>query len=136
MGALALILVMLSDCTERDDISALSGPYLGQTPPGSTPQLFMPGLISTNYIDHCIGFLREGRVCVFSIWEKGTYYMYENDGRWTQPEKVPWQNEQGPTDFTVAPDGNTMYFQSSRLTSLDDKERETNIWKVEWTGEG
>ena len=136
MGALALSLVMLIGCTQKDEFPVLSGPYLGQTSPGSTPQLFMPGLISTNYIDNCIGFLREGRVCVFSIWEKGTYYMYEKDGRWTQPEKVPWQNEQGTTDFTAAPDGNTIYFQSSRLTSPDDNERETNIWKVEWTGEG
>lgn len=137
MSALALIFVILSGCTKKDDIAGFGGwPYLGQTPPGSTPQLFMPGLISTNYIDHCIGFLREGRVCVFSIWEKGTYYMYEKDGRWTQPKKTPWQNEQGTTDFTAAPDGNTVYFQSRRLTSPDDNEHETNIWKVEWTGEG
>jgi hypothetical protein len=136
MSALALIIVLLIACTEKDDIPALSGPYLGQSPPGSEPQLFMPGLISTNYIDHCIGFLREGRVCVFSIWEKGTYYMYEKDGRWTQPKMAPWQNEQGTTDFTAAPDGNTIYFQSRRLTSPHDNKQETNIWKVEWTGDG
>jgi len=136
MSSLALILVILTGCTEKDDFPVFRGPYLGQISPGSIPQLFMPGLISTNYIDHCIGFLREGRVCVFSIWEKGTYYMYEKDGRWTQPKKVPWQNEQGTTDFTAAPDGKTVYFQSKRLTSPDDKERETNIWKVEWTGDG
>ncbi len=134
--SLALIFVLLTGCTKNDVFPTLKGPYLGQTPPGSTPQLFMPGLISTNYIDHCIGFLREGRVCVFSIWEKGTYYMYEKDGRWTQPEKVPWQNEQGTTDFTAAPDRNTVYFQSRRLTSPDDDKQETNIWTVEWTGEG
>lgn len=136
MSTLALIFVLLISCTQKDDFPIFSGPYLGQSPPGSEPQLFMPGLISTNYIDHCIGFLRNGRVCVFSIWEKGTYYMYEKDGRWIQPDKVPWQNEQGTTDFTVGPDGNTVYFQSRRLTSPDDNDRETNIWKVEWTGDG
>ena len=136
MSALALIFILPIACTQKDDFPVFSGSYLGQSPPDSKPQLFMPGLISTNYIDNCIGFLREGRICVFSIWEKGTYYMYEKDGRWTQPEKVSWQNEQGTTDFTAAPDGNTVYFQSSRLTSLDDNERETNIWKVEWIEEG
>jgi tetratricopeptide (TPR) repeat protein len=135
MSSLALILMLLPGCTEKDDFPVFRGPYLGQSPPGSEPQLFMPGLISTNYIDHCIGFLREGRVCVFSIWERGTYYLYEKDGRWTQPEKVPWQNEQGTTDFTAGPDGNTVYFQSRRPTTPDDKKRENNIWKVEWTGE-
>ena len=61
MGALALIFAFLIGCTQKDELSVLSGPYLGQTPPDSTPKLYMPGLISTNYIDHCIGFLREGR---------------------------------------------------------------------------
>jgi len=137
MSSLALFLLLLTGCTEKDDFPVFRGPYLGQSPPGSEPQLFMPGLISTNYIDHCIGFLREGRVCVFSIWESGTYYLYEKDSRWTQPEKAPWQNEQGATtDFTAGPDGNTVYFQSRRPTAPDDKERENNIWKVEWTGDG
>lgn len=136
MSSLALILMLLTGCTEKDDFPVFRGSYLGQSPPGSEPQLFMPGLISTNYIDHCIGFLREGRVCVFSIWEKGTYSLYEKDGRWTQPEKVPWQNEQGATDFTAGPDGNTVYFQSRRPASPDDEKRENNTWKVEWTGDG
>ena len=135
MSSLALILMLLAGCTEKDDFPVFRGPYLGQSPPGSVPQLFMPGLISTNYIDHCIGFLREGRACVFSIWEKGTYLLYEKNGRWTQPEKVSWQNEQGSTDFTAGPDGNTIYFQSRRPTAPDDKKRESNIWKVEWTGD-
>jgi len=96
MSALALIFVLLIGCcTKKNELHVLSGPYLGQPPPGSKPLLFMPGLISTNYIDHCIGFLRDGRVCVFSIWEKGTYHMYEKDGRWTQPEKVPWKMSRG-----------------------------------------
>ncbi len=136
LSSLVFILMLLSSCTDKDDFPLFRGPYLGQSSPGSEPQLFMPGLISTNYIDHCIGFLREGRVCVFSIWEKGTYSMVEKDGRWTQPERVPWQNEQGATDFTAGPDGNTIYFQSRRPTSSDDEKRESNIWKVEWTGNG
>ncbi len=136
MISLALIFMLLAVCTEKDNFLVYRGPYLGQSPPGSEPQLFMPGLISTNYIDHCIGFLKEGRVCVFSVWEKGTYSMYETKGRWTQPEKVPWQNEQGATDFTVGPNGKTVYFQSARHTTPDDKKREGNTWKVEWAGDG
>jgi tetratricopeptide (TPR) repeat protein len=96
----------------------------------------MPGLVSTNYADHCIGFLDGGRACVFSIWEKGTFFVYEEDGRWTHPVRVPWENERGATDFTVAPDGRTVFFQSARSTSSDDEKRESNTWKVECTGDG
>jgi len=123
-------------CKGKDDVPGYGGPFLGQSPPGSAPQLFMPGLISTNHINHCIGFLKEGTVCVFSVWEKGVFFMFEKDGRWTEPEQVPWQNEQGPTDFAAGPDGNTVYFQSSRPTSPDDTKQETNMWAVEWTGDG
>ena len=69
--SLVLILILMTGCTGRDDAPGFSGPYLGQNPPGMEPQMFMPGLISTHYINHCIGFLREGKVCVFSVWEKG-----------------------------------------------------------------
>ncbi len=129
-----LSLFFFGGCSKNEDFPEYTGPYLGQEPPGFEPQLFLPGLISTNYIDHCIAFLNGGRVCVFSIWEKGTYYLYEKDGRWTQPQKVPWQNEQGATDFTAGPDDRTIYFQSRRPTSADDEKQENNTWIVEWTG--
>ncbi|MFC2167111.1 tetratricopeptide repeat protein [Acidobacteriota bacterium] len=129
-----LSLSLMDSCSKYKDSIEYTGPYLGQEPPGIEPQLFLPGLISTNYIDHCIAFLNQGRVCVFSIWEKGTYSMYEKEGRWTQPKKVPWQNEQGATtDFTAAPDDRTVYFQSRRPTSANDENQENNIWTVEWT---
>ncbi len=134
-SSVLLILFFLSVCAKHDSFPVLKGPYLGQEPPGDEPQLFLPGLISTNYFDQCIAFLDGGRVCVFSIREKGTYYMYEKDGQWTRPKNVPWQNERGSTDFTAGPDGKIIYFQSGRPTSPDDAKRESNIWRVEWTGE-
>ena len=47
MSSLALILMLLSGCTEQDDFPVLTGPHLGQEPPGITPELFAPGIIST-----------------------------------------------------------------------------------------
>jgi tetratricopeptide (TPR) repeat protein len=136
ISSVAIILLLLSGCKGKEVLPEFSGPYFGQTPPGNSPMLFMPGLISTNYIDHCTAFLNGGRVCVFSIWEKGTFYMFEIDGHWTQATIVPWQNEQGTTDFTAGPDDYTIYFQSRRATNPEDKNLESNIWKVEWKEAG
>jgi len=133
-GILMFSILVISTYAQQDDFPFLKGPYLGQKPPGLEPQLFLPGLISTHYVDHCIAFLDEGRVCVFAIWERGTSYMYEKGGRWTRPQNAPWQNEQGTTDFTAGPDDRTIFFQSSRPTSKNDEKQETNIWTVEWTG--
>jgi len=133
---LTLVFMLLSGCAANDNLLEFKGPYVGQKPPGSVPELFMPELISTHDINHCVGFLEAGSVCVYSIAGKGTYSLYETDGRWTRPEIVPWQNHRGSTDFTVGPDGHTVFFQSRRPTTPGDEKLESNTWKVEWTGDG
>ena len=132
-----------TDTTEEGDregagFEALSGPYLGQEPPGSEPKLFLPGLVSTDDLEGCVGFLDEAKVLVFFSSQRGTLYTYEKDGKWTSPQKAPFQNTYGSgfTDFTVGPDGRTLFFQSSRPTVPEDTKRDANIWAVEWTGSG
>ena len=122
--------------TATEAFLTLQGPYFGQTPPGAQPQIFMPGIVSTTDPDGCVAFLLEGRLSVFSSFTKGTWFSYEQDGRWTPPRPAPWQNEKGVTDFTAGPEGRRIYFQTSRPTSADDGKREVNSWVVEWTGEG
>jgi len=47
-----LILAFLTAYTQQgeqidNDFTTLKGPYLGQRPPGMTPEIFAPGIIST-----------------------------------------------------------------------------------------
>jgi tetratricopeptide (TPR) repeat protein len=134
-----LILIGISlfpSCHRRDDFSLLKGPYLGQKPPGKDPQLFMPGFVSTTDLDICIAFLNSGKVCVFSNDENRIYFTYEKDGRWTQPEPVPWPDEQGKTQYTTGPDDRTLFFQSNRPVRVDHDRRDSSTCSVEWTGSG
>jgi len=48
------------------DFQVLKGPYLGQKPPGITPEIFAPGIITTHYSQTYIAFLNSGRICVYS----------------------------------------------------------------------
>ncbi|MGB7295758.1 MAG: hypothetical protein WBC70_09235 [Candidatus Aminicenantales bacterium] len=45
-----LLMILLCSCQEKQTEPAepepLSGPYLGQSPPGETPELFAPGIVS------------------------------------------------------------------------------------------
>ena len=41
------ILLTASKSYSQDEIPVLEGPYLGQKPPGMTPKLFAPGIVST-----------------------------------------------------------------------------------------
>lgn len=133
---MVLVLCFVAVCTRQDDSSALKGPYLGQKLPEDEPELFMPGLVSTHDFDGCIAFLDDAKVCLFQSTIRGVYYTYEKDGVWTIPQKAPFQNQRGATDCTVLPDGRTLIFQSSRLTSPEDTKRDANAWVVEWTGSG
>lgn len=131
-----LLAIAISINARLTEFPKLTGPYFGQKPPGEEPQLFMPGLVSTHGLDICIAFLKGGKVCVFSNDENKIYFTYEKDGQWTKPEKAPFPDEQGKTQYTAGPDDRTLYFQSARPTYPDDRRRESNIWAVEWTGSG
>ena len=53
------------DYQNPDDFTALRGPYLGQTPPDMTAELFAPEIYPEGEIQGCSGFLNEGTVFVF-----------------------------------------------------------------------
>jgi hypothetical protein len=50
-----------------ESFPVLRGPYLGQTPPGATPEAFAPGVVSTEDSEGCYGFMDGGRLFVFSL---------------------------------------------------------------------
>ena len=134
--SLSILFVCLS-CGPQNEIPGLKGRYLGQKPPGLTPEIFGPGIISTEANEGCSGFLRQGTLFVFSqtTSESDTreIYMIEmKNGVWTHPEPAPFDSPYRDGDYTVAPDGRTMYFTS--LRSLDGKDEESessNIWVTE-----
>ncbi len=47
MALLISVLMMSGNSYSQDDIPFPDGPYLGQTPPGSTPEIFAPGIVNT-----------------------------------------------------------------------------------------
>jgi len=122
--------------TAAVDFPVLTGPYLGQKPPGMTPEIFAPGIISTEMSEGSSGFLEEGKVFIFQRFIERrchTYIMKMKDNRWSEPELIPfWEQLVHNGDFVIAPDGTAMYYQvkthkSGRLDS--------DIWRVKWMGE-
>jgi hypothetical protein len=41
------VLTMGNSSQAQDAVPIPDGPYLGQTPPGSTPEIFAPGIVNT-----------------------------------------------------------------------------------------
>jgi hypothetical protein len=105
----------------EDVISDVETPYLGQTPPGLSPTLFAPGLVSTGNLEI------EG---VFAPGMEEFYFTRQIIGNPVNTHVVIYENGEwkesivGPRDGEVAisSDGNTMYLGSGY------KERTSSGW--------
>lgn len=133
-----LILVTFFSCAQEKEVyfKDLNGPYFGQEPPGENPELFMFGLITTLDVEYCISFLDRGKVCVFGRNDIGVNYTYLKNGRWTNPQKMPFDATIGEWKHNVGPDDKTLYFMSPRPIGSSDTIKDMNIYKTEWTGSG
>lgn len=124
--------------------TSLEGAYLGQTPPGRTPRLFAPGIISVdaNFEHSAAVFSPDNREvfwCTNVNWytdEPGEqmqrlFTMKMVDGKWTTPQIAPFaESINVPIQRPVfSPDGNTLYME---LFDSDD----SDIYVVERIGEG
>jgi len=48
--------ILIGATAEPEGFPVLKGPYLGQNPPGMTPEVFAPGIISTDATDGTLYF--------------------------------------------------------------------------------
>jgi hypothetical protein len=122
------------------DFSHLKGPYLGQKPPGMTPELFAPGIITTDISEGCSGWGNDMEYFIFQRWidrKPRLYIMNQNNGIWSAPELLPFVDKYQVGDFTIAPNGKTMVFASNIfLDEIGSEGEGGNIWIVEKTDTG
>lgn len=84
------------------------GPYLGEEPPGLTPKLFAPGIISSaGHYEMDLSFTRDGQECY--IGRDGRMLVSRlEEGGWTAPEVAPFRfRRYGPKVLTTV-DGQRM----------------------------
>lgn len=91
--------------------TGLTGPYLGQKPPGRQPEVFAPGIVTTTDNEYAITFSPDGREIYFSRGGTGTLVCRWKDEGWTAPEVIHLIDEQHITEeASIAPDGRRIYF--------------------------
>ena len=104
----------------------VQGPYFGQKPPGTTPQVFAPGIVSTDAHEFSCSFTPDGKEFYFTRSESlqsPTLIMVTRcvDGVWTPPAPAPFNDKTGARpgggmsfEAIVTPDGRRLYFSSDR----------------------
>lgn len=113
-----IIISSLSVLVKAQNFPVLKGPYLGQTQPGKTAQLFAPQIISTElHDDGAPAFNKDGTEIYFRIVFKkagkiyGTiFFMEVKDDVWTAPKIASFAKEYTLWGGIVfSPDGNRLY---------------------------
>ncbi|MBE0653987.1 MAG: PD40 domain-containing protein, partial [Bacteroidales bacterium] len=125
---------------QQRDFPKLSGPYLGQKPPGTTPEIFAPGIISTDMYNHCsVCVSPDGTEIYWAMAPLDTprriYFVKMENGIWKLPQIIAFtQTEDGDCPM-LSTDGKKMFFNSNRPISQGGNRRE-RIWCVERTSNG
>jgi len=106
---LASVLMMSNASRAQDAIPTPDGPYFGQTPPGSTPEVFAPGIVSKKGWDYGGVFTPDMKEFYFArmneATEKREFLLLEyKNGQWHESVISPRQGQP-----FISTDGETMY---------------------------
>ncbi|MGD8537298.1 MAG: hypothetical protein PVI66_01125 [Candidatus Aminicenantes bacterium] len=130
----------IQEAQKRDSVFfPLKGPYLGQNPPGMIPEIFAPGIISTEHSERIAAFTPDGKELFYALWGAPhgvILHLREVNGHWTKPEVAPFSGcYQG--EFTMSSDGNTIMFSSnSPFTKRGKPQDDYYCWIVKRTENG
>ena len=119
MGIILSTVFVLNSNAQQDDFPVLEGPYLGQRPPGLKPEIFAPGIVSTESHEFSCCFSPDGKEFYFTRRHPGlnqTVVMESKrvDGIWTKPDVAPFVENEFSFEPSVTPDNKRLYFQSGK----------------------
>ena len=116
-----LLFLPLIGFSQTNNFTVLSGPYLGQKPPGNIPELFAPGIVNTKLgVYGNIVFSPEFNEACWTL-NSGDTTQYRGgfittkyiDGVWTPPTEIRFMNNKyNQRSPFYSMDGGRLYFQS------------------------
>ncbi|RJR27921.1 MAG: hypothetical protein C4574_05585 [Candidatus Latescibacterota bacterium] len=134
----------LCGCGADGEFPALRGPYLGQTPPGTEPALFAPGIVSTGLYERDLAVTPDGGEIFYGlVFGRQAVIMHTRlaGGRWTEPEVAPFSRDLAflYLEPALSPDGGRVYFLSTKPPAGEEPKpgwTNQNIWMSERAADG
>ena len=133
---LFFIIILLISCNQNNEtkFAELKGSYLGQKPPGMIPEIFAPGIISTDKKELNSVFTVDGDEFFFSIQTPGEGYSIwsskNSNDLWQPPQIVTFSSSQSDVDMCISHDGKRLFFSSAR--DINGIEQDNyKIWYVD-----
>jgi len=116
LGFMFFPMLFFIGCAQQDKSPVLRGAYLGQKPPGMKPEVFAPGIISTDeFLEAGSAFTPDLKEFYFvrgkSLEHKPAIMVCrETKDGWTIPEVAPFSGLYFDFEPNVTPDGKKMFF--------------------------
>lgn len=113
--------------------------HLGKKPPGTIPQLFAPGRVSTGHNERDFAVSPDGQEIYYSVTGTTSAVIVVstyNGGQWSAPAIASFSGGSYDIEPAFAPDGSRLFFASRRPLSPGGNEKDFDIWYVERTAGG
>ena len=138
ISILLSLLFVFGSQAQKEDFPVLKGPYLGQKPPGMTPEIFAPGIVSTVDAPEFSGtFSPDGREYYFFRFASGAGMMVTGltARGWTAPQPASFNTEYIDNEPHITHDGRLLFFCSNRpFPGSGEGRRMTQVWFMEREG--
>jgi hypothetical protein len=117
LGLTLLVSLLATAVLAQNPSTKPTGPYLGQTPPGKTPVVFAPGIVSTGTHEFSFSMNPEGTEVYFArgIGEMNIKKIMVTrlvNGVWTDPAPLFPDFADEHFEPSVTPDGRHLYFMA------------------------
>jgi len=127
--------------SQQSDFPKLTGPYLGQKPPGKTPEQYASNIPELQDLHGMVTFSPEGNEAFWKpFWRPVEPILFSKleSGQWTKPKTAPFSvANQGDDSPFLSPDGKKLFFISQRpLPGGEQSPKKERIWVTERTSEG
>ncbi len=114
----------------NDDSSTVSIDYLGQTPPGLTPQPFAHHIFSNYALHSSPAFSHDGNEVYWSAFDMSSlgykpriWYMKKENGVWNNPQIATFLLNGVGDSPVFSPDGQKLFFLSAAPTPSNPNNR-------------
>jgi hypothetical protein len=126
---------------QQGDFPKLTGPYLGQKPPGLVPEVFAPAVLSQFSMLHGkIVFSPDGLevfwTCNAAPVQSRWTARQTSQGIWSTPEPSFFSVEYVENSMVYRTDGKRLYFHSRRPLQGTGAPKDKDIWYREKTSKG
>ncbi len=133
---LTLILFSAAFLSCTDEIMEIKKSYLVNEIPKDLPIDFKSDLIPANKLIHKGTFSPDLSEYYYIISDKdfekfSVFVINKRDGKWSEPKRAFFDSEYSEHGMSFSPDGNSIFFSSTRPVNIEGVSSTWHIWKTE-----